>query len=100
MSSSASWKCSAASAPRSEPTSSGGCAPAAGRFTPADPGRQQRAPWTGTPEAITLHTAEEDKTVTEAEWLACADPTRMLEFLRGKINERKLRLFSCACCRR
>jgi hypothetical protein len=38
--------------------------------------------------------------VTEAEWLAATDPGPMLEFLRGRTSERKLRLLACACCRR
>jgi hypothetical protein len=37
--------------------------------------------------------------MTEAEWLACTDPVSMLEFLRVRANDRKLRLFLCACCR-
>ena len=45
--------------------------------------------------------------MTEAEWLACADPRRMLDYLevyhkaaRTKGGRRKLRLLACACCRR
>jgi hypothetical protein len=38
--------------------------------------------------------------VDEAEWLACTDPTPMLEFLLGKASDRKLRLFTCAYARR
>jgi hypothetical protein len=38
--------------------------------------------------------------MTEAEWLACADPEEMLSFLGGLITDRTLRLFAVACARR
>src|SRR5262249_34905941 len=38
--------------------------------------------------------------MTEAEWLACADPEKMLEFLNGRASARKLRLVICACYHR
>jgi hypothetical protein len=37
--------------------------------------------------------------MTEAEWLACNDPMRMLYLLGDQVSERKRRLFACACCR-
>jgi hypothetical protein len=36
----------------------------------------------------------------EDEWLACNDPRRLLDFLRGRASDRKRHLFTCACCRR
>lgn len=38
--------------------------------------------------------------MTEAEWLTCSEPTLMLDFLRDKASDRKLRLFSVASSRR
>jgi hypothetical protein len=38
--------------------------------------------------------------MTEEEWLACEEPEKLLDFLRGRASHRKLRLFACACCRR
>jgi hypothetical protein len=37
--------------------------------------------------------------MTEAEWLECDKPERMLTYLRGRASERKLRLFAVAAAR-
>jgi hypothetical protein len=38
--------------------------------------------------------------MTEAEWNRSTNPMPMLHFLWHKGNDRKMRLFACACCRR
>jgi hypothetical protein len=37
--------------------------------------------------------------MTQAEWIDCANPEPMLEFIRDKVSSRTLRLFAVACCR-
>lgn len=37
--------------------------------------------------------------MTEQEWLSSTDPSAILAHLQEKISDRKLRLFSCNCCR-
>jgi len=41
-----------------------------------------------------------DGTMTEGEWNRSDDLHRLLQFLEGRASDRKLRLFSLACCRR
>src|SRR5437879_3901889 len=36
--------------------------------------------------------------MTETQWLEGTDPVPMLEFVRGRASERKLRLFAAALC--
>ena len=38
--------------------------------------------------------------MTEREWLGGVHAGPMLNFVRGRLSDRKLRLFACACCRR
>jgi hypothetical protein len=37
--------------------------------------------------------------MTEAEWHACTSAQEMLDFLRGRFSDRKLRLAACGCAR-
>jgi hypothetical protein len=47
-----------------------------------------------------IHHLDQERAVTEAEWLACTDPGPVLELVTGRTSDRKLRLFACACLRR
>jgi hypothetical protein len=38
--------------------------------------------------------------MTEAEWATGTHSYPLLQYLRGKVSHRKLRLFGCSCCRR
>src|SRR4051812_19242937 len=37
--------------------------------------------------------------MTEAEWINCDDPNKLLAYMTGRASSRKFRLFACACCR-
>jgi hypothetical protein len=41
-----------------------------------------------------------ESSMTEQEWLSCTDPDLMLNFLRGKVSDRKLRLLTVSSGRR
>lgn len=38
--------------------------------------------------------------MNKTDWLTCTDPRPMLNFLSNRMSERKLKLFTVACCRR
>jgi hypothetical protein len=38
--------------------------------------------------------------MNQTEWFGCDDPERLLQFIRGRATDRKLRLLCLACCRR
>jgi len=44
--------------------------------------------------------SEDASQLTESQWQALSDPRVLLEFLRNRISNRQLNLFSIACCRR
>lgn len=52
------------------------------------------------PTFVGIWPESERNGMTEMEWRACSDPGLMLEFTLTTVSDRKLRLLTCACCRR
>src|SRR5206468_6633449 len=50
-------------------------------------------------EAHRVALASTETDMIERQWLTCTDPETLLKIVRGKMSERKLRLFACACAR-
>src|SRR3954453_864334 len=41
-----------------------------------------------------------ERSMDEIDWFTSADPRAMLAVMRGRLSDRKLRLFAVGCCRR
>src|SRR4051812_3178867 len=52
-----------------------------------------------TSEPPAEHQKKQSDVLTEADWNACSRMAPMLEFVRERASERKLRLFACGCVR-
>ena len=52
------------------------------------------------PDIVNFLDNSTGQNLSEEEWLGDRHPEAMLDFLSSPRNERKLRLFACACCRR
>src|SRR5262245_46662313 len=67
---------------------------------PLDSQQSLRYPGGSLPrEAHRLALASTETDMIEQQWLTCTDPETMLKSGLGKMTERKLRLFACACAR-
>src|SRR5688572_4161144 len=52
-----------------------------------------------TPRQVSSMFGHRGRTVTEAEWLACEEPKRLIAVARKRVSERKLRLAGAAALR-